>query len=1012
MIKYKRKLDMVPGGVHTVTSVSQYDTDVQLEFELFASEGDWTVESGTTVAIRGTKPDGNAISKEGTLRSVTDPEAETTTWYADIEVDQQMSAVAGRSMYELTLYKDGKELNTANFILSVERAALDKDTVISGSEVRELVEIMDKSAEIIAAAHEAADAQAAIEAIGAQVSADAQAASNAAASAAEDAQEAISASLDAAQTAAANAADSATAAADSAATAQNKLDLINGVVEEATYQINTKAEQVARITTSAEATAMQALDKATDAENEVAEFINSQQSVRNRLALMELQMDTKIDGAFDENGYLYLTVGDEITVGPLGPFAGGGGGGGGGSDGNNAVISVQNASGWSSKTVASGEECTASITWSSTEDGMSTGNGTATVQINGTNATIMDIQQGTISINLQPYLITGSNVVSIRIEDIYGNRRTVKLNVTVVEISLTSSFDATTPFTGPISFPYTPTGAVQKNMHFILDGVQIGTTTTSVSGRQQSYTIQQQTHGAHTLEAYFDCVINGQAAESNHLYYEIICLEPLNDDPVIVSSYRGGAVKQYTTLQIPFTVYSPAGLTSSVTLEVDGTVVSTQIVDRSEQTWSYRADTVGQQSLVIRSGSVTKPITIIVSETDIDIEAETDSLMLHLTSYGRSNNEEHPEVWISDIDGTDVSATLTDFNFTSDGWQLDTQGTTVLRVQGDGRVTVPYMPFQTDARSTGKTIELEFATHNVMNYDAQIISCMNDGRGFYVTPQKAVLKSEQSEISMQFKEDEHVRIAFVVEKRSENRLIYCYVNGIISGAIIYPDDDDFSQATPVGISIGSSSAAVDIYCMRFYDNDLTRYQVLTNWIADTQDIDDMLDRYTRNNVYDEYGSVVISKLPKDLPYMVLNAAELPQYKGDKKTVSGSYTNPALPSTSYTFAGAQFDVQGTSSQYYAVKNFKAKFKNGFDMEGGTHVKKYALRTDAIPESTFCFKADVASSEGANNVELVRLYNDTCPYKTPAQEEDERVRQGIDGFPMVIFWNDGSNTSFVG
>ena len=168
----------------------------------------------------------------------------------------------------------------------------------------------------------------------------------------------------------------------------------------------------------------------------------------------------------------------------------------------------------------------------------------------------------------------------------------------------------------------------------------------------------------------------------------------------------------------------------------------------------------------------------------------------------------------------------------------------------------------------------------------------------------------------------------------------------------------------------------------------------------------------RNNVYDEYGSVVISKLPKDLPYMVLNAAELPQYKGDKKTVSGSYTNPALPSTSYTFAGAQFDVQGTSSQYYAVKNFKAKFKNGFDMEGGTHVKKYPLRTDAIPESTFCFKADVASSEGANNVELVRLYNDTCPYKTPAQEEDERVRQGIDGFPMVIFWNNGSSTSFVG
>ncbi len=35
-----------------------------------------------------------------------------------------------------------------------------------------------------------------------------------------------------------------------------------------------------------------------------------------------------------------------------------------------------------------------------------------------------------------------------------------------------------------------------------------------------------------------------------------------------------------------------------------------------------------------------------------------------------------------------------------------------------------------------------------------------------------------SSISMQFKGNEHVRVAFVVEKRSENRLIYCYIWGL------------------------------------------------------------------------------------------------------------------------------------------------------------------------------------------------------------------------------------------
>ena len=115
---------------------------------------------------------------------------------------------------------------------------------------------------------------------------------------------------------------------------------------------------------------------------------------------------------------------------------------------------------------------------------------------------------------------------------------------------------------------------------------------------------------------------------------------------------------------------------------------------------------------------------------------------------------------------------------------------------------------------------------------------------------------------------------------------------------------------------------------------------------------------------------------------------------------------------FTFENAQFDVQGTSSQYYKRKNYKAKFKNGFVMANGTRAGAYAVSTGGIPTDTFCFKADVASSEGANNVELARLYNDSCPYRTPAQVEDGRIRQGIDGFPMVIFWNNGTDTIFLG
>ena len=70
----------------------------------------------------------------------------------------------------------------------------------------------------------------------------------------------------------------------------------------------------------------------------------------------------------------------------------------------------------------------------------------------------------------------------------------------------------------------------------------------------------------------------------------------------------------------------------------------------------------------------------------------------------------------------------------------------------------------------------------------------------------------------------------------------------------------------------------------------------------------------------------------------------------------------------------------------------------------HSKLYRLRDDSMPTARFVLKADVASSESANNTQLVRLYNDLCPYKTPEMEEDERVRWGIDGIQIVMFWRD--------
>lgn len=917
---------MYPGGYKPTVHLSQYDEDFELKIYPFASQGTWEISTGTTVAIRGTKPDGNGFSADATLAD----------GVVTVAGDQQITVVSGRAVFELTFYNSaGKELNTINFYAEIERAALDKDTVTSKSQTRELVEIEDNAEEIIGAA--------------------------------------------------------------------DKIEKLKGEIEDI-------ADTVAGNANSANELAKQALEKAGNAENETAEFSNQMDSLKSKISNIELESAGYCEELeVDSKGLVYLLNNGERIAGPYGPFAGSGGGGGGSTGGNNATLTVTNNTGWLSTTIAEGDSCVLAFTWNSVEDEMETGDGTAKITINGVSKAILNITQGQVQIDVSKYLSVGTNVVKVNIADVYDNNRTISFSIQCIQISISSSFDTTTPYTGAILYTYTPVGNVSKTVHFLLDGVSIGTTTTSVSGRQMSFTIPQQTHGAHTFDCYFTCEINGQEVSSNKLHYEIICIESLNTEAIIVSSFNETEVSQYTTLHIDYTVYDPSNLKAPVVITANGKQVASLTVDRTQQVFTYRADDVGALEVVIASGSVSKTISLEVTESDIKVEAETDQLVLYLSSAGRSNNEDDPSTW----EYKDISASLTDFNFTSDGWVNDDDGITVLRVSGDARVEIPYKAFATDFRSSGKTIEVEFATRDVMDYDASILSCMNGDRGINISAQTAVLQSEQSSISMQYKENEHVRLSFVVEKRSENRLIYIYVNGIMSGVIQYPTSDDFAQASPVNISIGSNDCTMDIYCIRVYNNDLTRTQILNNWMADTQDVTDLLARYQRNSVYDEYGNVVIAQLPSTLPYMIITAEELPQYKGDKKTVSVTYIDPVTSSKSFTAEGVEANVQGTSSQYYPRKNYKMKYKKGFDLtQSGTHVSKYALRTGQIEVNTFTMKADVASSEGCNNTELVRLYNDSCTYKTPAQKENSAVRQGIDGFPIAMFWNNGEETTFIG
>lgn len=127
MITQTYSLDLVPGGNQLVVNVSQYDKLGRLlVFNLYQAGLAYSIPSGTGATIKGTKPDGKGFDYAMTVGN----------GKVSICVPQQMTAVAGDTVCEVMLTDSaGNTIATANFILSVEHAAMDDATVVSDSDI-------------------------------------------------------------------------------------------------------------------------------------------------------------------------------------------------------------------------------------------------------------------------------------------------------------------------------------------------------------------------------------------------------------------------------------------------------------------------------------------------------------------------------------------------------------------------------------------------------------------------------------------------------------------------------------------------------------------------------------------------------------------------------------------------------------------------------------------------------------------------------------------------------------
>lgn len=729
----------------------------------------------------------------------------------------------------------------------------------------------------------------------------------------------------------------------------------------------------------------------------------------------------------------------------------GGGGGGGTSTASRIIItaSVDNMQ------VKEGGNATLTYSYNHVNaDGESDGikaNITVTIS-RGTTQTFQqtynNVSAGTFTLDISDYLLAGTvdiyvKAVATTVEGTVQTKQAYA-SVSVVTLTLTSSYNLGSTIANggyknsdTIEIPFTIVGSGTKDVSMYIDGSDTPTTQTiNKSGTiNGSFTIQGSslTAGRHTVQL---------VAERNGLLSDSIYIDILKAGlsmPFIGIKYtdKSGTILhsdhltptlkagQYEQMEFEYVAYDPNTTPASVQELQNGAAVRTLSVPRSMQTYTNRFTTQGtiQMQFVCRTTKYNFKVN--VTESDVAVGEATQGLVLRLQAAGRSNDEENPASW----NYGDVTTVFENVDWKSSGWTGE-----ALRLMNGAKAVINYQPFVSDAARDGCTIEMEFTISNVSDRNADVITCLDGTKGFQITAEEASMytgstknvEDDEGEtvttnvgVGSKFASDMQLKVAFVIGKRTDGRLIELYVNGIRSKADIYSEGDDFQQSNPKGITIDSTYANIDLRSVRVYNRAITDDEELGNYIVDRPTSTEMSNLFLSNDVLNEDGTDIdIDKLRdkgKGVMLFVRTGGLDPVNAENNKStdfLSDVYFySPFGKEYDFTLKNCYIRIQGTSSTKYPRKNYRIYFAkgsnpelyiNGVLQEDGKN--KYTMRPGAIPMNLFCMKCDYSDSSMTHNTGGAKLYNDLMKelgLLTPAQQVDASIRASIDGFPIDVF-----------
>ena len=594
------------------------------------------------------------------------------------------------------------------------------------------------------------------------------------------------------------------------------------------------------------------------------------------------------------------------------------------------------------------------------------------------------------------------------------------------------------------------------------------------------------THGALPLRIHGEDIgsrvngVVGTGVVGNYLYTAVMVVGS-ESSPIVVARWYAdgeqGTKRLFETVAVDFAVYDPANNAPTATVYLEDGAEKSVTAYRS-QTYTFTKKVTGVAAIDgsqkwhinVKSGTASSYEAIfVIKGTLLNVADFTTQQQFDIDLTERANSESDHT-----IADNGVTLEVSGVNWDTTGFVRDNYGTqasegvTALRIAEDATGVLHYAPFADEALETnGTAFQITLMKKNIADDAHKLVSCINNGFGFYVDGKNIVLTFDGGAtiahtITAALQDGERTNIAVVIEPVSQSPKGF---NGSIGIAKMYFDGEevgacyyDAGTIVPHSTEVTFSGEQGDLYVYncKAWQTFFAFEQAFNNYLLQMSDTDAMITEFQFNEVMaSQTAEGNTRNRPQaralyalGLPYFVLcknadtadNDAKdnYPEYletlDGDKKTkrTLDVYAYfPDRPWQDFKAIGVTVTNQGTTSSRRPIKNIKMKFEGatvtllhtesdfaGADKERFAECKANAeqcrvqVYDNSKPTNIITVKVDYSESGGANNGASTHLFNDLqralgANYRTPAQNAYTGkyvLNTSIDSRPCAFFRTD--------